>query len=621
MHSPTTATLTLASRDTLDTALADTYGLHVDERVHASATADLEAAFDTDPMRAGVHEVLVAIGTPTLHVDDDNPYMCEVTTNYAIYRIDHDRRICCDIRTIGGIFRIHVLDATLAIIDTRRSGADLSSWTLTSRTPDLTLRHKVSAPMCHEAGGRIYAPLPQCVDNYATTALRLRVIDARVVVGAVTDGAGSIDAYPFECDAGHYQRMVDEAQALTELREKTTTAAGGYADVWDHFALGTPAATSAFYDTANALTWPAKLLSALPGTKDAAALARRCFGARATKAVTREIGACTHIGPLACAMYLVTDTCPPDWIAGIVGAFRIWNSNSARPVTPDTDPAGAMTTMLAQLAPYLRGLPAHAYTRMIKPLATGAMNVDTFLLRLSDDPEVVATMENGVEHPLTSPIAKLGVTATTQPTVRMLGEIMRIDTARTRTLADYMNTCDAIIAGVRQDMRAGTLDGATMSITDFLDWVHTPTGRSWQHRVAGAAEYIERMRSEYVYTQVIDIVDGAHIPNTNITLKLATSKTQYVQLGQELSNCIGSYAYEPRQRSIVGIYEDGGQHAIAAVEIANRTQSNTASIVQLHARSNTTYHKNAVVRDFIGTHIAKLKQQYSTANATCDTHD
>lgn len=618
MHSPTTATLTLAGRNTLDTALADTYGLHVDADVHASATADLEAAFDTDPMTAGVHEVLVAIGKPTLHVDDDDSYTCEVTTNYAVYRIDHDRRICCDIRTIGGIFRIHVLDATLAIIDTRRSGADVSSWTLTSRTPDLTLRHTASAPMCHEAASRVYAPLPQCVEDYAATALRLHVIDARVVVGAVTDGAGSIDAYPFECDAGHYQHMVDEAQALTELRETTTTAAGGYADVWEHFALGTPATTSTFYDTANALTWPAELLSALPSTRDAATLARRCFGTRATKAVTREIGACAHIGPLACAMYLVTDTCPPDWIAGIVRAFRIWNSNYTHPATPDTDPAGAMTTMLAQLAPYLRQLPAHAYTRMIKPLATGAMNVDTFLLRLSDDPEVVATMESGVEHPLTSPITKLGVTATTQPTVRMLGEIMRINTARTRTLADYMDTCDAIIAGVRQDMRAGTYDSATMTITDFLNWMHTPTGRAWQHRTPDAAEYIERIRGEYVYTRLIDIVDNAHIPGTNITLKLATSKTQYVQLGQELSNCIGGYAYEPRRHSIVGIYEDGSQHAVAAVEIANRTNDNTASIVQLHARSNTTYHKNAIVRDFIGTHIAKLKQQYSTENGAHD---
>lgn len=618
MHSPTTATLTLASRDTLDTALADTYGLHIDERVHASATADLEAAFDADPITAGVHEVLVAIGKPTLHVDDDDPYTCEVTTNYAVYRIDHDRRICCDVRTLGGIFRIHVLNATLAIIDTRRSGADVSAWTLTSRTPDLTLRHTASAPMCHEAASRVYAPLPQCVEDYAATTLRLRVIDARVVVGAVTEGAGAIDAYPFECDAGHYQRMVDEAQAFTELREKTTTAAGGYADVWEHFALGTPATTSAFYDTTNALTWPAKLLAALPGTRDAATFTRRCFGTRATKAVTREIGACAHIGPLACAMYLVTDTCPPDWIAGIVRAFRIWNSNYAHPATPDTDPAGAMATMLAQLAPYVHQLPAHAYTRMIKPLATGAMNVDTFLLRLSDDPEVVATIDDGVEHPLTSPIAKLGVTATAQPTVRMLGEIMRIDTARTRTLADYMNTCDAIIAGVRQDMRAGTCDGATMSITDFLNWMHTPTGRAWQHRVAGAAEYIERIRGEYVYTRLINIVDGARIPNTNITLKLATSKTQYVQLGQELSNCIGSYAYEPRRRSIVGIYEDDRESAVAAVEIANRTDSNTASIVQLHARSNTTYYSNAIVRDFIGTHIAKLKQQYNAENSVHD---
>lgn len=618
MHSPTTATLTLADRNALDTALADTYGLHVDERVHASATADLEAAFDADPMTAGVHEVLVAIGTPTLHVDDDDPYTCEVTTNYAVYRIDHDRRVCCDVRTIGGIFRIHVLDTTLAIIDTRRSGADVSSWTLTSRTPDLTLRHKVSAPMCHEAASRIYAPLPECVEDYAATALRLRSLDARVVVGAVTHGAGSIDAYPFECDAGHYQRMVDEAQALTELRETTTTATGGYADVWEHFALGTPTTTSAFYDTANALTWPAKLLSALPSTRDAATLAQRCFGTRATKAVTREIGACTHIGPLACAMYLVTDTCPPDWIAGIVRAFRIWNSNSAHPVTPDTDPAGAMTTMLAQLVPYIHQLPAHAYTRMIKPLATGAMNVDTFLLRLSDDADIVNTIDDGVEHPLTSPIAKLGVTATAQPTVRMLGEIMRIDTARTRTLADYMHTCDAIIAGVRQDMRAGTLDDATMTITDFLNWVHTPTGLAWQHRVPDADTYIERMRGEYVYTRIIDIINGTRIPGTNITLKLATSKTQYVQLGQELSNCIGGYVYEPRRRSIVGIYEDGRESAVAAVEIANRTNNNTASIVQLHARSNTTYHNNAVVRDFIGTHIAKLKQQYSTENGAHD---
>ena len=47
----------------------------IDPDVAAQATRSLLDAFNNDPMDAVEQEIMVAIGTPVLDVDPDNPYL------------------------------------------------------------------------------------------------------------------------------------------------------------------------------------------------------------------------------------------------------------------------------------------------------------------------------------------------------------------------------------------------------------------------------------------------------------------------------------------------------------------------------------------------------------------
>ena len=146
MYSPITSTLRGKS---LATAPTQQTTCHIDPDVANQATKSLLDAFNHDPMRAVEEEVMVAIGTPVLDVDPDNPYRVTCSTDVAYMRIDAANltedckqvTCCCEIRPISGEFRIHLIGETHALVDTRNTNHLLQPWALCSRSADLTLRY------------------------------------------------------------------------------------------------------------------------------------------------------------------------------------------------------------------------------------------------------------------------------------------------------------------------------------------------------------------------------------------------------------------------------------------------------------------------------------------------
>src|SRR5699024_6102332 len=89
MHSPVTSTL--RGKDITAAAVtttAATTTCQVDVDVAARATQSLLDAFNADPIKAVQEEIMVAIGTPVLDINPDNPYHLNCSTDVAYMRID-----------------------------------------------------------------------------------------------------------------------------------------------------------------------------------------------------------------------------------------------------------------------------------------------------------------------------------------------------------------------------------------------------------------------------------------------------------------------------------------------------------------------------------------------------
>lgn len=181
MYSPVTSTL---RGENIFAATSQQHTTcHIDTDVAAQATKSLLDAFNEDPINAVNQEIMVAIGTPVINVNADNPYHVTCSTDVAYIRIDaanltedcKEVTCCCEIRPISGEFRIHLIGETHALVDTRNTNHLLQPWALCSRNADLTLRYydaRSNTAFVYKPANYIYAPLPELVETYINNTLQ-----------------------------------------------------------------------------------------------------------------------------------------------------------------------------------------------------------------------------------------------------------------------------------------------------------------------------------------------------------------------------------------------------------------------------------------------------------------
>ena len=590
----------------------------IDPDVAAQATRSLLDAFNNDPMDAVEHEIMVAIGTPVLDVDPDNPYRVICRTDVAYMRIDtagldeHCENItcCCEIRPISGEFRIHLIGDDYALVDTRNTNHLLQPWALCSRNADLTMRYTDSCaaiPFVYRAANRIYAPLPRAVEDYVTATLQRTVLDGRACVGAIASGTQP-DVLPFELSLDNYlwqQRDLDVFDAYIDTVRKSTN----HTICWDHYGCGDGTTyTDTRVHTDTAMTLPAELIAAAASTTTAKDLSRRLFGAHATKNVVRAVGQASSLGTLACAMALITDDTPPDWIAGIIHSVNDYSADARAQYNAAYDVAASMTASVSLMQPYIAALDPHSYTRMLKPLATGNISLADQLLDCAagncgdtDDPYMLHSSD-----------AHCAVSAA-RPTSMHYNDVIRdIDTAATRTLGDYIRACGIAVGDIQHNLDTYTTQHSRLSITAFLRWANSPAGYAWQHNHSNAEAYFASILNTRVYNQLVARLDGMCIRDIGVQLRVARSTAEYISLGTALSNCIKDYSYDPAQRSIIAIYEgDAASTPVAAMEINPNTVTESM-INQLYAKANRSYRYNDRIRDLVRIEANTLRTQLRT---------
>lgn len=618
MHSPVTSTLRgkdiTAAAVTTTTAATTTCQVDVD--VAARATKSLLDAFNADPIKAVQEEIMVAIGTPVLDINPDDPYYLNCSTDVAYMRIDtenlneHCEQVtcCCEIRPISGEFRIHLIGDDYAVVDTRNTDHLLQPWVLCSRNADLTLRYqnsRTNTPFVHNAANHIYAPLPQLVEDYVANTLQRTVLDGRAITGAITDNTEP-DVLPFELSLDDYLTTQCDFEAFNEYLTAQRDSAK-YTICWDHYGCGdntTYVDTHCEINTAMAL--PLKLVAAAASHSSAAELSRRLFGARATKNVVRAVGQAPSLGALACALALITDDTPPDWIAGIIGAVNDYSASTRTQYDLDHDATASMATALALMQPYIAALDSRSYTRMLKPLVTGKISFAEQLLACAGGD--CSDINN--PYNLNAAGAYCAISAA-QPTSLHYNDVIRdIDTTATRTLGDYIRACGKAAGDIHNNLHRGNdTRSAQLSITTFLDWSTSPAGKKWKRDYDSADTYFTKMLNAYVYTQLVERLDGMVIPDIDVQLHVARSTAEYISLGTTLSNCIKSYTYKPESCSIIAICETGiTSKPVAAMEITPQTNTNSM-INQLYAKANSSYRHAKRIRELVGSEAANLRAQ------------
>src|SRR5699024_594833 len=190
-------------------------------------------------------------------------------------------------------------------------------------------------------------------------------------------------------------------------------------------------------DINTAMALPLKLVAAAASHSSAAGLSRRLFGARATKNVVRAVGQAPSLGALACAMALITDDTPPDWIAAIIGAVNDYSASTRTQYNLDHGVTASMATALALIQPYIAALDSRSYTRMLKPLVTGKISFAEQLLACAGGD--CSDINN--PYNLNAAGAYCAISAA-QPTSLHYNDVIRdIDNTATRKLGDYIRTC------------------------------------------------------------------------------------------------------------------------------------------------------------------------------------
>lgn len=613
MYSPVASTL---RGEDIAAVLPQRTTCHIDAAVAAHAEKTLLDAFDNDPMSATQEEIMVAIGTPVLDVDPDDPYHVICYADVAYMRIDtanldeHCEQVtcCCEIRPVSGEFRVHTIGETYALVDTRNTNHLLQPWVLCSRSADLTLRYSegsATTPFVFKAVNRVYAPLPQLVEDYITDTLQRTVLDGRALAGAIVRST-TPDVLPFELPLDDYisvQRDADMIDAhLAALRGSTA-----YTICWDHYGCGDGAT---YIDTHNeidtTMTLPAELIAAAASTTTAKDLSRRLFGARATKNVVRAVGAAPSLGALACAMALITADTPPDWIAGIISAVCGYSANAGAQYDVTFDVAASMAASLSLMQPYIAALDTRSYTRMLKPLATGKISFADQLLDCAagncDDTENPYSLNAFDAHCAIS---------VARPTSMHYNDVIRdIDTATTRTLGEYIRACGIAVVDIQHNLDSHIGTYATpLSVNAFLRWAQSPAGLTWQHSRDNAEAYFSEVLDTCVYTQLVEHLDGMVIRDIGVQLHAARSTAEYISLGTTLSNCIKDYAYKPKERSIIAIHELGTpSKPAAAMEISPRTRTDSM-VNQLYAKANRAYRYSDRIRDLVRIEANMLRAQ------------
>lgn len=619
MYSPVTSTL---RGKTLTAMTQQQTTCQIDPAVATQATQSLLDAFNNDPIKAVEQKIMVAIGTPVLDVNPDDPYYVTCSTDVAYMRIDtatldehcEDVTCCCDIRPISGEFRIHLIGDTYALVDTRNTNHLLQPWVLCSRNADLTLRYSNSCantPFVDEPANHIYASLPELVEDYVTDALHRTVLDGRAITGAILDGTEP-DVLPFELSLDDYltaQHDLDlfneHIAALRDSAVQKNSAVQGNSVCWDHYGCGDNTTyVDTHCDINTALAMPAELIAATASTSTAKELSRRLFATRATKNVVRAVGGAPSLGTLACAMALITPDTPPDWIAGIINAVTEYSAHTRTQYNIDYDAAASMATSLALMQPYIAALDTRSYTRMLKGLATGKISFAEQLLACAEGDC------SDITNPcvVNKPGARCAIT-TARPTSMHYNSVIRdIDTTATRTLGDYIRACGIAARDIHHSLEE-RISASPLSLNTFLRWIKSPAGQKWQHDYDKTGTYFSKVLNTCIYAQLVDRLDGMVIPDIKVTLHVTKSTAEYISLGTTLSNCIKEHTYQPDYRSIVAIYEgDTSSRPVAAMEINPNTKAHSM-INQLYAKANSAYRYDDRVRTLVCDQVKILRAE------------
>lgn len=631
MYSPVSSTL--RGKDLSAAVTQQQTTCQIDADVAAQASKSLLDAFNQDPLHAVEEEVMVAIGTPVLDVDPDNPYHVTCSVDVAFIRIDTTNltedckqvTCCCEIRPISGEFRIHPIGNTHALVDTRNTNHLLQPWALCSRNADLTLRYysaRTNTPFVYKPVNCIYAPLPELVEDYVINTLHRTVLDGRAVIGAITTNAAP-DVLPFELSLDDYLTAQHDFEVftthITALRDSAVHNNTSHTICWDHYSCGdntTYVDVDNDEDTSNinaTLTLPAELIAAAASTSTAKELARRLFGTRATKNVVRAVGGAPSLGTLACAMALITDDTPSDWIAGIISHVNNYSAATRTQYTLDHDPATSMAPSLALMQPYITALDTHSYMRMLKPLSTGKLSFAEQLLDCSGGD--CSDLDNPYSY---APAAYCAVTTARPTSLHYNQVICDIDTATTRTLGDYIRSCGTAVSDIQNSLDSG-LGADSLSVTAFLRWAGSPAGQQWQNSHDDAEAYFAKVLNACVYKQLVERIDGMVISDIGVRLHVATSTAEYITLGNTLSNCIKDYTYQPQERSIIAVYEDDRpSKPVAAMEITPHTRTDSM-INQFYAKANSLYRYDDRVRTLVNIETSALRTELNNATELNNT--
>ena len=615
----TTTTTHTATHTTTTMPTTHKTTCQINPEVADQASHTLLQAFDKDPIATAAEEVMVAIGTPVLDVDPDNPYHITCHTDVAYMRIDADNldEHCeevttrLQIRPVSNTFRVHSIGNTYAIIDTRNTNHYVQPWALCSRAADLSLRYDEEtdiAPFAHRSTNRIYAPLPRVVEDYVADTLNRTVLDGRAVVGAITHG-DEPDVLPFELSLDDYLAIQHDLDTFND-HLATLKASTPYNICWDHYGCSDGVTyIDTRYGIDTALTLPAELIAAASSTTTAKDFSRRLFGTRATKNVVRAVGRARSLGVLACAMALITQDTPSDWIAGIITAINTYNEQTIKEYNTQYDIAASMSAAMMMMQPYIAALDKPSYTRMLKPLATGAASFDEQLLACTSNNLSEDTNPEGTNpYVLDADNVFCAVTAAHPTSLHYNDVINNIDTTTLRTLGVYIRACGKAASDIQRSLNTGTdiyththntgaYNTARLTTSQFLRWVESPAGQDWKQAYADTERYIAENTNAYVYTQLVEELDDLHISDIGVRLRVARSTASYVSLGNALSNCIKNYTYRPTRRNVIGVYADRAPtKPVAALEVTPPFATNYESMItQLRAKANKTYrHENRI---------------------------
>lgn len=530
----------------------------IDNTVIDIATEALLEQFCNDPVHYASYAKDIAISTPTLTVNPDNPTKLAVTALRHQLRIDKNAETFYAVEHVCTEYRIVEITASLCIIEARAHNALCDAWAKTSRSANMHTLYRVETHQRLNIAAHTYFPLPEIVEEYATS-LGYVVLDARG-----THPGHKLDCTPFEMPVDAYIQAENDRNTLAQAISSNST--------WWYFNMGDretlqPRALRCV---------PARTLAAFMRSCSAKELTANIFGTHMTKNVIREVGKSTHPAAIIIASMLMRPATPPDWVANLLA--KINESFIDAPLLQHGD----YIAIFSQLGPFIDLIPDHDYLRMFKPLCTNNTSFNEFCATL-----------NIALHNITQPPAFTRRMFYPHHTVNLFAYETDY-TKHVKTIQDFNDLIERFSVNE-------AFTQTTLTAEEFYAWLDSPAGKFWQKKAGSsfAQDYTDDLIQKLTYTSTIQAIDHLQFEEHNITLKLAIGAAEYVALGKTLQNCIKNYSYNPETSSIFAIMRHG--KPIGAMEVTKpanpKSDSAPAHIQQIYGPRNTHLEEDgAIVR-------------------------